>query len=127
MCGSLRSPVPEPRVPTTAAARRRALSRLHGTISLRGLAARESMSVRTFTRRFRDEVGPGPGQWLVQQRVERARALLETSDPPVERIARDSDFGTVQSLRQHLRTAIGLTPAAYRRTLRADGSAPGRG
>ncbi|WP_408907574.1 hypothetical protein [Streptomyces albidoflavus] len=45
----------------------------------------------------------------------------------MERIARDSGFGTARSLRRHLRTAIGLTLAAYRRTLRADGSGPGRG
>lgn len=123
----VRSPVPEPRASTTAAARRWALSRLHETIGLRELAARESMSVRTFTRRFRDEVGLSPGQWLVQQRVERARALLETSDLPVDRIARDSGFGTAQSLRQHLQAAIGVTPTAYRRTFRAVGDGPGRG
>ncbi|HEV7934078.1 MAG TPA: helix-turn-helix domain-containing protein, partial [Actinomadura sp.] len=37
------------------------------------------MSVRTFTRRFRDEVGSTPGQWLTRQRLERARHLLEAS------------------------------------------------
>lgn len=64
---------------------------------------------------------------MVQQRVERARTLLETSDLPVDRIARDSGFGTAQSLRQHLQAAIGVTPTAYRRTFRAVGGGPGRG
>ncbi|NEE45799.1 helix-turn-helix domain-containing protein, partial [Streptomyces sp. SID8455] len=73
-------PVPEPQFATTTAARAWALGRLDRPIQLRDMARQESMSVRTFTRRFREEVGASPGQWLTQQRVERARHLLETSD-----------------------------------------------
>jgi transcriptional regulator GlxA family with amidase domain len=76
------------------------------------------MSVRTFTRRFRDEMGITPGQWLIQQRVELARRLLEASDLPVDRIADQSGFGTAASLRAHLHAAIGVSPIAYRRTFR---------
>ncbi|MER7514936.1 helix-turn-helix domain-containing protein [Streptomyces sp. NPDC126499] len=112
-------PVPDPAVSTTTAARAWALAHLHEPIQLRDLAVRESMSVRTFTRRFRDEVGVSPGQWLTQQRVERARHLLETTDLPVDQVAHDSGFGTAQSLRVHLQSAIGVTPTAYRRTFRA--------
>ncbi|WP_370414287.1 GlxA family transcriptional regulator [Streptomyces fradiae] len=111
-------PVPEPGSSTTTAARAWALAHLHEPIQLRDLAVRESMSVRTFTRRFRDEVGVSPGQWLTQQRVERARHLLESTDLPVDQIARDAGFGTAQSLRTHLQAAIGVTPTAYRRTFR---------
>lgn len=77
------------------------------------------MSVRTFTRRFREEVGISPGQWLTQQRVERARHLLESTDLPVDQVARDAGFGRPQSLRSHLQAAIGVTPTTYRRTFRA--------
>ncbi|MFB7863926.1 GlxA family transcriptional regulator [Streptomyces sp. NPDC056069] len=115
-------PLPEPGTSTTTAARAWALAHLHEPIQLRDLAVRESMSVRTFTRRFRDEVGVSPGQWLTQQRVERARHLLESTDLPVDQIAHDAGFGTAQSLRVHLQTAIGVTPTAYRRTFRAAGS-----
>ncbi|MFD4210760.1 GlxA family transcriptional regulator, partial [Micromonospora tulbaghiae] len=73
-------PVPEPQFATTTAARAWALGRLDRPILLRDMAQQESMSVRTFTRRFREEVGVSPGQWLTQQRVERARHLLESSD-----------------------------------------------
>ncbi|MFF9195599.1 GlxA family transcriptional regulator [Streptomyces sp. NPDC014779] len=111
-------PVPEPGLSTTTAARAWALAHLHEPIQLRDLAVREAMSVRTFTRRFREEVGVSPGQWLTQQRVERARHLLESTDLPVDRIARDAGFGTAQSLRTHLQAAIGVTPTAYRRTFR---------
>lgn len=114
----IQRPVPEPQLATTRTARAWALGRLDQPLRLRDMAARESMSVRTFTRRFREEVGISPGQWLTQQRVERARHLLESSDLSVDRIARDAGFGTAQSMRQHLQAALGVTPTAYRRTFR---------
>lgn len=116
-------PVPDPQLATTTTARAWALGRLHEPIRLQDMAAREAMSVRTFTRRFREEAGVSPGQWLTQQRVERARHLLESTDLPVDRVARDAGFGTAQSMRQHLQTALGVTPTAYRRTFRVSGSA----
>ncbi len=114
----IQRPVPEPRLATTAAARAWALDRLDQPLRLRDLAARESMSVRTFTRRFREEVGVSPGHWLTRQRVDRARHLLESSDLSVDQVARAAGFGTAQSMRQHLQTALGVTPTTYRRTFR---------
>ncbi|MGB8943747.1 MAG: helix-turn-helix domain-containing protein [Streptomyces sp.] len=114
----IQRPVPEPQFATTTTARAWALARLHEPIQLRDMADQESMSVRTFTRRFREEVGISPGQWLAQQRVERARHLLESSDLSVDRVARDAGFGTAQSMRGHLQAALGVTPTAYRRTFR---------
>ncbi|QTD99189.1 GlxA family transcriptional regulator [Streptomyces cyanogenus] len=118
----IQRPVPDPQLATTTAARAWALDRLHEPIQLRDLAGRENMSVRTFTRRFREEVGVSPGQWLTQQRVERARHLLETTDLPMDQVARESGFGTAQSLRLHLQTSLGVTPTAYRRTFRTGGA-----
>ncbi|GAA4914668.1 GlxA family transcriptional regulator [Streptomyces coeruleoprunus] len=112
----IQRPVPEPRLATTSRARAWALDRLHEPLQLRDLAARESMSVRTFTRRFREEVGLSPGQWLTQQRVERARHLLESTALSVDEVARRTGFGTAQSLRQHFQSATGVPPTAYRRT-----------
>lgn len=77
------------------------------------------MSVRTFTRRFREEVGVSPVQWLTRQRIERARHLLESTDLSIDQVARDAGFGTPTSLRQHLQTALGVSPTVYRRTFRA--------
>lgn len=116
----IQRPVPEPGRATTAA-RAWALGRLHEPLSLREMAAREAMSVRTFTRRFREEVGVSPLQWLTAQRVERARHLLESTDLGVDQVARDAGFGTAQSMRQHLQSALGVTPTAYRRTFRTGG------
>ncbi|QEV22353.1 helix-turn-helix domain-containing protein [Streptomyces alboniger] len=115
----IQRPVPEPQLATTRSARAWALDRLDEPLRLHDMAAQEAMSVRTFTRRFREEVGVSPGQWLTQQRVDRARHLLESSDLSVDRIAREAGFGTAQSMRQHLQAVLGVTPTTYRRTFRA--------
>jgi transcriptional regulator GlxA family with amidase domain len=114
----IQRPVPDPGASTTTTARAWALGRLHEPIQLRDMAEQEAMSVRTFTRRFREEVGVSPGQWLTRQRVERARQLLESTELSVDQVAREAGFGTAQSMRQHLQAALGVTPTAYRRTFR---------
>ena len=115
-------PVPEPGDAGTAATRAWAMERLDRPLTLADLAAHARMSVRTFTRRFREETGTSATQWLLQQRVSHARHLLESTDTPVERVATDAGFGTTASLRQHLHAAIGVSPLTYRRTFR--GAAP---
>lgn len=96
-----------------------ALGRLHEPLDLAAMAGHARMSVRTFSRRFRAETGMSPGAWLVEQRVRLARQLLETTELPVEEVARRAGLGTAASLRQHMRAAIGVPPLAYRRTFRA--------
>ncbi|WP_207943650.1 helix-turn-helix domain-containing protein [Actinomadura sp. KC345] len=111
-------PVPEPRDSSTAPARAWALERLDRPLTLARLAAHTSMSVRTFTRRFRQETGVSPQVWLTGQRVERARRLLEETDLPIDAVAARAGFGTAASLRSHLRAAVGVAPTAYRATFR---------
>lgn len=112
----IEQPVPELGATSTAATREWALARLDEPLTLTDLAAHARMSLRTFARRFQDEVGLSPGRWLIQQRVARARHLLESSDLPVDQIAGHVGFATGASLRQHLHAAIGVSPQAYRRT-----------
>lgn len=115
----IREPVPvTPTAASTAAARDWALAHLDRPLPLTDLARRASMSVRTFTRRFRAEVGVAPGEWLLQRRLERARELLEGSDLPVDRVAAQAGFGTAASLRAHLATTLHTSPSAYRATFR---------
>ncbi|GIJ48989.1 transcriptional regulator [Virgisporangium aliadipatigenens] len=111
-------PVPPPSTSSTAATREWALERLHEPIALVELARHARTSVRTFTRRFREEVGVSPAQWLINQRVDLARHLLETTDLGVDHVARRAGFGTAASMRAHLRDTIGVSPSAYRHTFR---------
>ena len=115
-------PVPEAGDEGTGPARAWVLDHLDEPVTLASLAARVGMSVRTFTRRFREETGETAGTWLLRVRVDHARHLLETTDLPVDRVAERSGFGTAASLRQHLTTAVGMPPLAYRRTYRAEGA-----
>src|SRR6476620_6479103 len=100
----------------TAATRAWALERLDQPLGLADLAAHAAMSVRTFTRRFRDETGVSPVRWLTDRRVELARRLLETTELPVDRVAQRAGFGTPTALRQQLHAAVGVAPLTYRRT-----------
>ncbi|GAA4625083.1 helix-turn-helix domain-containing protein [Actinoallomurus vinaceus] len=112
-------PLPETTGSSTAETRAWALERLHEPLDLARLARRAGMSVRTFTRRFRAETGLSPAQWLVRQRIEEARRLLETTDLPIDQVAARAGLGTAASLRQHLHAAVGISPATYRRTFGA--------
>jgi transcriptional regulator GlxA family with amidase domain len=104
---------------STAAARAWALERLDQRLDLRVLAGQARMSVRTFTRRFRDETGLSPAKWVALQRVEHARQLLESTDLPIDLVARNSGFGTGAALRQQLGNTLGVAPSAYRNTFRS--------
>ncbi|GIJ67281.1 GlxA family transcriptional regulator [Virgisporangium ochraceum] len=109
-------PVPPPTSTGTAATREWALRRLGEPLTLERLAAHARMSVRTFTRHFRDETGLSPAQWLLRHRTDRARELLESSDLSVARIARETGFGSAAALRQRFQQALGVSPLTYRRT-----------
>jgi transcriptional regulator GlxA family with amidase domain len=85
------------------------------------LAARAHMSGRTFARRFVEETGRTPMQWVTDQRVLYARTMLEETDLDVDRIAERSGFGTATLLRHHFRRVIGVTPSDYRRRFCCDG------
>ncbi|HEY5840622.1 MAG TPA: helix-turn-helix domain-containing protein [Mycobacterium sp.] len=80
------------------------------------LARRASMSARTFARRFVDETGTTPMQWVTDQRVLYARRLLEESDLEIDRVAERAGFGNATLLRHHFRRIIGVTPSDYRRS-----------
>ncbi len=86
---------------------------------VRLLAARASMSERTFARRFTAETGTTPGKWLLAQRLHHARQLLESTDLPVETVAARAGFGSAALLRHHFGAHVGVPPAEYRRTFRA--------
>ncbi|MER6624362.1 MULTISPECIES: GlxA family transcriptional regulator [unclassified Streptomyces] len=108
-------PVPKDADRSTSATRQWALNRLAEPLTLEDLARHAHMSVRTFTRRFRNEVGTSPLQWLLQCRLNQARRLLESTDLTVARVATASGFGDAVALRKHFSAHLGLSPLAYRR------------
>jgi transcriptional regulator GlxA family with amidase domain len=90
---------------------------------LDALAERAAMSRRNFTRHFRQATGMSFKQWLLEQRLAHARSLLEASEAPVELVAQQAGFGSALSLRQHFRTLLQTSPAAYRKQFRTSSRA----
>jgi len=87
-------------------------------VSVSELAERAAMSRRTFARRFAAGTGTTPYQWLVRQRLQLARRLLETTDWPIDIVAERSGFVTAANLRKHFGRAVRVSPQAYRATFR---------
>lgn len=82
------------------------------------MAARLGMSPRTLARRFAEQLGTSPGQWLLTQRITAARELLEETDLPVEAVALRVGLSSATNLRRRFHQAVRTTPAAYRKAFR---------
>ena len=82
--------------------------------TVESLAARASMSARTMQREFKGATGLAPHAWLVRERLERAKELLETTHLPARGIAERTGMGSAESLRHHFRASVGTTPSRYR-------------
>ncbi|MEV5555343.1 helix-turn-helix domain-containing protein [Nonomuraea wenchangensis] len=96
---------------------------LAGEVTPAAMAARAGMSERTFGRRFREQTGTTPLQWLLRARVRRAQLLLETTDHGVERVAAQAGFGSATAFRDRFKRVVGVTPQSYRASFRTRGPA----
>jgi transcriptional regulator GlxA family with amidase domain len=85
-----------------------------GNLNVPELAARAAMSERTFSRVFQKETGMGPASFVEMARVNRAKALLETSDWSLGRVAERAGFGSVEGLHRAFNKRVGATPGEYR-------------
>ncbi|MBK5344673.1 AraC family transcriptional regulator [Pseudomonas sp. TH49] len=84
-------------------------------LSLKTIAAHAAISSRTLSRRFLEQIGATPLQWLSRARVRRAQLLLETTRFSVEQIAGRVGFGSSTTLREHFQQQLGISPQRYRR------------
>ncbi len=115
----VRSVVPDCEVDTLSPVLTWMVENLDAEVTVDQLARRALMSSRTFARRFREETGTTPHQWLTHQRVLLAERLLEDTHLSIDEIARRSGFGNAAGLRHHFTRVRGTSPAAYRRTFGA--------
>jgi transcriptional regulator GlxA family with amidase domain len=83
-------------------------------LSVAVLAEQALMSPRNFARVFRAEVGVTPAAYIEQLRVERARSLLESGEAPIEVLAAECGFGTVETFRRAFQRTVGASPSQYR-------------
>jgi transcriptional regulator GlxA family with amidase domain len=83
-------------------------------LTLDDIAAHAGMSPRTLNRRFREQTGTTPLQWLHRTRIRRAQYLLEATTHPVDRIASQVGFGSPTAFRDRFKRIVGTSPNAYR-------------
>lgn len=83
-------------------------------LSVLQLAKAANMSERTFARRFREEFDKTPGAFAASVRIERAKALLETTDAPLASIAMQSGYASAEALNHVFRRSLGISPGAFR-------------
>lgn len=83
-------------------------------LRLEEIARQVNLSPFHFAREFRDITGQTPYQYLLDQRMARAKHLLRTSDWPVQEIAQMTGFGSSVNFIRSFRQRIGQTPAAWR-------------
>lgn len=90
-------------------------SHLDKALRIEDLAQRALMSPRTFARRFREQTGTTPHQWLMHQRLLLAQRRLEETSETIEQVAETAGLQTAATLRQYFSRVLGTTPSAYRR------------
>jgi transcriptional regulator GlxA family with amidase domain len=91
---------------------------VRAALTLDDIAAQARLSARTLNRRFQEQTGTTPLQWLHRARIHQAQYLLETTTHPVDRIAADVGFGSPTAFRDRFKRLTGTTPHAYRRAFR---------
>ena len=89
---------------------------LETSLTLEDLARQADMSLRTLNRRFREQIGTTPLQWILTTRVRRSQQLLETTVLSIEEIATTVGFESVTTFRERFNRLVGTNPQAYRRS-----------
>ncbi len=92
-------------------------SHLDQKIRLDAIAAEIGMSQFYFCRWFRRSMGIAPYQYVIQQRVERAKTLIKRHELSLVEIAFECGFSNQSHLIHHFKKQIGMTPSQYRQQL----------
>lgn len=90
------------------------LAHLNQDLSLSALAQQIGFSPYYFARLFRRATGESPHQFVLSQRIERAKRLLRETDLPLAQIALVGGFANQSHLTQTFKRYLGTTPATYR-------------
>jgi AraC family transcriptional regulator, transcriptional activator FtrA len=104
-----------------------AQAHLDEALRVEDLARKAAMSARTFARRFREQTGTTPHQWLMHQRLLSAQRRLERHGENIDQVAEAVGLQTAATLRQYFGRVLGTTPTAYRRQFSTSSKAAPRG
>jgi AraC family transcriptional regulator len=87
-------------------------------LSLQALANESGYSRVHFVRMFRAATGYSPHNYLLNLKLERARELLKNLSISLIDVALDCGFSSHSHMSRIFRKIVGVTPSAYRRSLR---------
>ncbi len=87
---------------------------LNQGITVEFLSGAIGMSPAYFCRFFQKEMGCSPYQYIIQQRIEKAKILLKQRDLSINDIALACGFTSHSQLDRHFRNMMGITPKDYR-------------
>ncbi|GAB4531031.1 MAG: hypothetical protein OHK0046_51850 [Anaerolineae bacterium] len=94
---------------------RRFLDRHYDTpITITQLSREVGLSPHYFIRRFRRVYRQTPHQYLVQQRIAKAKELLRTTDLSITEICVSVGFESLGSFSALFSKMVGISPSAYR-------------
>mgnify|MGYP006282634085 CR=1 FL=1 len=83
-------------------------------LSLDDLAKQVGLSKYHFSRRFKQRTGQSPYQFVIYERVRRARHLLRETTRPLAQIALDVGFNSQSHFTRTFKRYVGATPGVYR-------------
>jgi AraC family transcriptional regulator len=87
-------------------------------VSLKDLAAACGLSVSYFVRAFKASTGDPPHRWMLRHRIERAKAQLGETEARLADIAIACGFADQSHFTRVFKSFVGLSPAAWRRTVK---------
>ena len=90
-------------------------AKLEDDLSLDEMAQSVGLSTAHFARMFRKSTGETPHQFVLRQRLDRAKAMLRAPDARVLDVAVACGFKTQQHFAQVFRGVWGVSPTEYRR------------
>ena len=88
---------------------------LSGDLALRDIARAAKISPYHFSRLFKESTGLAPHQYVIRQRVEKARELLTGTDLPLHEVASTAGFAHQSHMGRHLKRILGVSPTRLRR------------
>ena len=107
---------PVPPAPHQLRAKDQIDRRYRDPLDVEALAQAAHLSRAHFSREFRRAFGEPPHQYLLTRRMERAAALLRTTDHSVAEICLSVGLRSVGSFTTSFGRTYGLSPTAYRAT-----------
>lgn len=90
------------------------LQNLHEPLNVTSLASYALMSERSFTRKFNQEIGMTPANYVEAARFQAAKAELEHTNLPIEQVSIKTGFNNPERMRRAFMRHLGISASEYR-------------